>query len=221
MTRTLRSIGYAGLMLVLGSVAPASAGVITLTNSTPGLFDASSGTRSVTVTGAELGYDTGIITDVNISINFAKADGESFDPPYPGGTPFHNEIHFHLTGPSATLVHLIEPNSWGAGSVQFDGTITFDDAGALVVNFGPDPVAGTYRPTGPGTLGDYNGELALGAWTLFIQDTVGLDALRFRNFDLEITTEAAPVPEPASLLLLGSGIAGAFARRKRRMAAAK
>ncbi len=75
MTRTLRSIGYAGLMLVLGSVAPVSAGVITLTNSTPGLFDASSGTRSVTVTGAELGYDTGIITDVNISINFAKADG--------------------------------------------------------------------------------------------------------------------------------------------------
>ena len=115
MTRTLRSIGYAGLMLVLGSVAPASAGVITLTNSTTGNFDGSSGTRSVTVTGAELGYDTGIITDVNISINFAKADGEDFDPPYPGGIPFYNEIHFHLTSPSASLVHLIEAGSWGTG----------------------------------------------------------------------------------------------------------
>jgi hypothetical protein len=48
--------------------APASAGTITITNATPGLFDASSDTRLFTVTGFEAGFGTGTITDVDISI---------------------------------------------------------------------------------------------------------------------------------------------------------
>src|SRR5688572_7681601 len=113
--------GLGVLVIVLASAFPASAGTITLTNTTTGNFDASSGTRSVTVTGLEPGFDSGVILDVNISINFAKADGQSFDPPYPTGTPFYNEIHFHLTSPALATVHLIEPNSWGAGDGMFDG----------------------------------------------------------------------------------------------------
>ena len=95
----------------------ATAGVISATNSTTGNFDESSGTRVVTFTGLEPGYDTGVVTDVNISINFAKADGEGFFPPYPGGTPFYKEIRFRLTDvPSAITSTLIEAGSWGAGS---------------------------------------------------------------------------------------------------------
>ncbi len=59
------------------SSSMAAAGVISATNSTPGLFDGSFGTRDVTFTGLESGYGSGVITDVNISINFAKADGEA------------------------------------------------------------------------------------------------------------------------------------------------
>ena len=59
----------------------AHAGSFTLTNATPGIFDASSGTRSVTVTGLELGFDSGILTGLTISIDYLKADGESANPP--------------------------------------------------------------------------------------------------------------------------------------------
>ena len=61
----------------------AFAGVITLTNSTVGTFDANSGTRVVTVTGLEPGYGTGTITDVNITIDFVKRDEGSM-----ASTPF-------------------------------------------------------------------------------------------------------------------------------------
>lgn len=182
--------------------APASAAVISVTNNTPGNFDASSGTRIFTI------GSSGQVLDVDIEINFAKADGQDFDGPYPGGTPFYNEIVFLLESPTGTQMTLIAANSWGAGSGQFDGTIRFDDSALQVVNFGAAPVAGTFQPTGPGLLGVFNGENALGDWTLTIQDTVGADSLRFRFATLDVT-----VPEPATLLLLGTAIVGVMRRR--------
>jgi hypothetical protein len=209
--------------LALGAVIAqtASAGIITLINSTAGLFDGSSGTRTITFTGAEAGFDSGVITDVNVAINFAKADGESFEPPFPAGTPFYSEIHFHLIAPSSKIVHLIEPNSFGSGSpgTLFDGTIAFDDEAASVVNVNPNqPSAGSFRPGGPGALSDFDGSSALGTWTLFIQDTNALDALRFRNFSLEIATtpiRSQSVPEPATAILVALGLAGLALVRQR------
>ncbi|MBI4891278.1 MAG: hypothetical protein HY821_11690 [Acidobacteria bacterium] len=191
----------------------ASAGLILHSNSTVGNFDASSGTRDVAVTGLEAGYGTGTISDVVVAINFAKADGSNFDPPYPGGTPFYDEIRFMLTGPGAQNVTLIAADSWSSGSGQFDGIIYFDQSAGQVVNYTTGPVAGTFRPTGAGSLDDYLGTSALGTWTLTIQDTVGSDSLRFRNFDLYIGTDGSQwqggggeIPEPGTYLLVGAGL---------------
>ena len=214
---------WMGLLAVFALTNVLWAGTVSVTNSTSGNFDASAGTRMVTITGLEPGFDTGTILDVDISINFAKADGEAFDPPYPGGTPFYNEIHFHLLGPGgAPTVHLIEPGSWGAGSGQFDGTITFDDEAAMVVNVAAAPMAGTFRPTGPGALSDYDAASALGTWTLFIEDTTGADSLRFRSYTLTVQTEdVAPIPEPSTLTLFGLGALGllGYGWRRRQRAA--
>lgn len=205
------------LVLMSAVSGAATAGLISATNSTTALVDGSSTTRSVTFTGAEPGYGTGSVLDVNISIDFAKADGEAFDPPYPGGTPFYNEIVFTLTSPDAIVMTLIASGSWGTGSGFFDGIITFDDDAASVVNFDAAPVAGTFRPTGAGALSDFINDFAAGAWTLGIADTVGLDALRFRSFTLNITTEdAVGVPEPATLSLIGAGLLGFAGLRRRR-----
>jgi hypothetical protein len=214
----LKALGFGVAFLVALMSSSASAGVITITNSLDGNFDDSSGFRGFTVTGLEAGYGSGVILDVDISINFAKADGESFDPPYPGGTPFHNEIHFRLDDPTDDAVTLIAPGSWGGAGALFDGTITFDQAAATVVNAGAVPVAGTFRPTGAGSLDDYNGQLAVGLWELFIEDTVGLDSLRFREATLTIITEDfRAVPEPSTFALLGlGGVAAVIARRRAR-----
>lgn len=220
MNRILRGTIAALLAAVTFGAAPAKAGFITATNSTPGLFDASSDTRTVAFTGAEAGFGTGVITNVVISINFAKADGESFDPPFPGGAPFYNEIVFRLTSPGGTIVNLINAGSFNVGSGQFDGTITFDQSAAQVVNDNPDqPQAGTFRPIGD--LNTLNGENALGTWSLFIQDTTGADALRFRSFTLDVNT-VNPVPAPPAVVMFGIGLVGlaGFRRLRRGIAAA-
>ncbi|MBM4264268.1 MAG: PEP-CTERM sorting domain-containing protein [Deltaproteobacteria bacterium] len=213
------AVSFWGCIGLFSSMSPARAGAISGTNSITGLFDASVGNRQITFTGFEPGFGNGVIADVNISINYAKADGEAFNPPFPTfDRPFFNEIHFAIIAPNGMTVELIAANSFneGAGGTNFDATQTFDQQAANVVNVNLDlPAAGSFRPTGPGSLNDFNGFSALGTWTLFIEDTVIDDALRFRSFTLNIITDVFSVPEPTSLLLLTLGIVGLTLRRRR------
>jgi len=187
--------------------APAFAGIITATNSATGLFDAASGARSITFSGLELGYQTGVIRNVVVSVNFVKADGENFDPPYPNARPYYNEIVLRLTSPASTTVNLINANSFnmGAFNSRFDGVILFDSAAAQPVNQNPNqPLAGRYRPIG--NLNNFRDQIAAGAWSLFIQDTAAQDALRVHGFTVEITTDDLSSPEATTLTLLGLGL---------------
>lgn len=199
----------AGVVGIFLMVQPASGGAISVTNSTPGTFDASIGNRAVTISGFEPGFGTGVIADINVTIDYTKV-------PDAAGQPFFQEIHFAIIAPNGEVVELIAANSFNSGAVgaQFDGVQTFDQSAPTVVNANPDlPTAGTFRPTGPGSLNDFNGDSAMGTWTLFIEDTVSADPLRFRSFRLDVTTRDFSVPEPASLILLSLAMFGWVSRR--------
>jgi hypothetical protein len=215
------------LVVLLGAAwvgtPQARAGVFVLTNNTPGIFDGSSGTRSVTVTGTEPGFGTGVLVSVTVAIDYLKADGEGPAPPPPPplpGSPFFNEIVFRVDRAGFPSTTLIAANTYSVGDAGdfFSGVQTFA-TGAPAIPLDSEPAAGTFSPTGPGSLAAYNGSSALGVWTLFIQDTVGLDALRFRSVTFTFTTQDAPaavIPEPASCVLLGVGAAGLVGYRRRR-----
>jgi subtilisin-like proprotein convertase family protein len=198
-----------GAAWIAGGISAQAA--IVGSNSTPGTFDSSHGSHNITFTGAEVEFGTGIIQDVNVSINFAKGSRQPAASNLSVGFPFFNEIIFHLISPSGTMVDLITPNSFGRGArgSQFDGTITFDDSAPQIVNVNPNmPQAGVFRPISP--LSVLNGEKAAGTWGLFIKDTAEWDSLQVRSIQLNIQTQPTqtqPVPTPALLPgLLGLGV---------------
>ena len=195
---------------------------VSQTNSTTGFFDSSSGTREVVFNAEDFSGTTGIVTDVDISISFAKSDNNSFVPQggqLGTGTPFHNETEFALTSPTGTSFTLISNNgdteivpadsfeSFNTGdSGGFQGTILFDQDAAAPVNADPNNLtSGTFRPDDntSNSLDIFNGESALGTWSLFIEDDIGLDGLSFYEYTLTITTEAQAVPEPTSAVVIG------------------
>lgn len=183
---------------------------VSQTNSTTGFFNANSGTREVVFSAADFSGTTGIVTDVDISISFAKSDDNSFVPQ--GGqlgpsTPFHNETESALTSPTGTSFTLISndggteivpadnfesfnPGDFGS---SFQGTIIFDQNAAAPVNADPNNLtSGTFRPDDntSNSLDIFNGESVLGTWSLFIEDDNGADGLSFYEYTLTITTEA-------------------------------
>jgi hypothetical protein len=129
-------------------------------------------------------------------------------------------------------------DSAGTGSVS-SVTYTFDDAAADFLPFGSTPPTGTYKPSPYDSSGNisatpafslsspapaqpyglflsaFNGAAANGTWSLFVQDFLDFGSLgSIRSWSLEITTEAAVVPEPTTLSLVGLGLVALVMRHR-------
>jgi len=105
MFRCILVLAVAG-SVVFGATQTRAQGVtVSQTNSTTGFFDSNSGTREVVFNAEDFSGTSGIVTDVDVSISFAKSNDNSFvaqDQEITSGTPWHNETEFALTSPTGT-----------------------------------------------------------------------------------------------------------------------
>lgn len=198
-----------GLALLSFGLASASAAPVTFTAGTTGVFGAGT-------SGGTVGSGGSSITIGSTTITFSSKANEINVGLDPGQSSNITLGVFNATAPSATTsvagaaftltVTFSLPNDVGAGvyTATLSGTISQGASGAVVkwatttLTFN-SPTTGTFTITlEPETP---------------INSPVSPDASRIRGV---ITYVSSPIPEPLTLLTLGSGLAGLAAVRARR-----
>ena len=219
---------FAGLLS-----GPAHALPITKANLQAGVFDASSGSRSVTILAGDLGGSAANnVLNVSASIDFMKCgdDGTpgtalTANPGLPTACPdtvnpaFANEIVLRLRSPDAQSVVLVDFDTYfptpGDGPTPGSRiTINFTD-GAINDVGGQTFAGGNFRPVG--FLSDFINHGAIGDWILEIEDLAGGAPLGIAGFELSVTVSDVTngLPLPGTLLLLVAGLLGLAVTRRR------
>jgi hypothetical protein len=206
MQLNFKQAALAAVLALAGAAAHAS---VIATNSSYGAIDGGTATRIFSI------GQHGAIEDVNLTIEFSKCDdpriGATGTSCVGIGDAYENEISFTLANASGVTVTLVPAQKFGHGAGIGRVRVTFDDEAASAL--GGRVAAGSFRPTQ--LLSAFDGRDMFGNWTLSIGDANGSDPLEFFSATLELNASAASIPEPATPAILGLGLLGIGAARRR------
>ena len=166
---------------------------------------------------------TGTITDLNVQIEFGRVD-------FVDGVgiatlnSYWRDLDLALEHNGITVQLTQSPRTDGVEGIF---NVTFDDDAASPLSYAGPPIywdtpedrSGSYQPVG--SLSEFNGSDLAGDWVLSLRDeTQWADGVTdLLSWSINGTIDTASVPEPATMLLLGSGLIGlAGFRRKFRKA---
>lgn len=94
---------------------------------------------------------------------------------------FDGDLDVFLESPSGTVVELF--TGVGSGGNNFTGTV-LDDEAATPITAGSAPFSGSFQPEG--SLTDFDGQSAIGTWTLTITDQASADVGTLNSWSLEL-----------------------------------
>ena len=140
----------------------------------------------------------------------------TFDNPVVNASLFLNGIYNWDNNPHDLYIHVFDDSYSTSSGVSFSSGWDGQSGGDY---FGPDDLLAHYDETDFNTT-PTNYDISFAPWALnYIADgefTIAIDPdCHYWAEDLTLSAETAPTPEPASILLIGTGLIGIAGFRKR------